>query len=109
MAGAFADLLVIPVLDDFHAKFPEIRIDLGVGDRPVDYLAENVDCALRGGAQADQTLIARRVAEIDMVACAAPSYLEAFGMPQHPLALASNHHCVNYFMAQTNRTIHFDI
>src|SRR5690606_24020425 len=108
MAGAFADLLVIPMLDDFHAKFPKIRIDLGVGDRPVDYLAENVDCALRAGAPSDQSLIARRVGEIDMVACAAPSYIEAFGIPKHPLELASTHHCVNYFMAQTNRTIPFD-
>ena len=48
MAGAFADWIVIPALCDFYQKFPDIRIDLGVGDRTVDYLAENVDCALRG-------------------------------------------------------------
>lgn len=108
MAGAFADLLVIPALGDFHAAYPDIRIDLGVGDRTVDYLAENVDCALRGGPPGDQSLIARRVAEIDVVACATPRYVEAFGMPQHPSELESLHHCVNYFLAQTNRTMPFE-
>jgi LysR family transcriptional regulator, regulator for bpeEF and oprC len=108
MAGAFADLLIIPALGDFHEKYPDIRIDLGVGDRTVDYLAENVDCALRGGAPGDQSLIARRIAEIDVVACAAPGYIEAFGAPQHPSDLETNHHCVNYFLAQTNRTMPFE-
>ncbi|WP_439629214.1 LysR family transcriptional regulator [Shinella sp.] len=108
MAGAFADLLVIPALGDFHDSYPDIHIDLGVGDRTVDYLAENVDCALRGGAPGDQSLIARRIAEIDVTTCAAPSYIETFGMPQHPSELESTHHCVNYFLAQTNRTMAFE-
>jgi LysR family transcriptional regulator for bpeEF and oprC len=107
MAGAFADLLIIPSLGDFHAKYPDIHIDLGVGDRTVDYLAENVDCALRGGEPGNQSLVARRVAEIDVIACAAPSYLAAFGTPQHPTELETSHHCVNYFLAQTNRTMPF--
>lgn len=108
MAGAFADLLVIPRLGDFHEKYPDIHIDLGVGDRTVDYLAENVDCALRGGAPGDQSLIARRIAEIDVLACAAPSYLAAFGAPEHPSDLGGAHHCVNYFLAQANRIMPFE-
>ncbi len=108
MAGAFADLLVIPALAQFHAQFPDIQIDLGVGDRTVDYLAENVDCALRAGALRDQSLIARKVGEMAIVACAAPRYLEEFGLPRHPTDLADRHHCVNYFLATTNRTMPFD-
>lgn len=108
MAGAFADWIVIPALDDFYARFPDIRVDLGVGDRPVDYLAENVDCALRGGVPPDQSLIARRVSEMALVTCAAPSYLEKHGTPLHPSELEESHHCVSYFMAQNNRTMTFD-
>lgn len=108
MAGAFADLLVLPALDDFHAKYPDIHIDLGVGDRTVDYLAENVDCALRSGEPGNQTLVARRVAEISVITCAAPRYIEAFGTPKHPLELETTHHCVNYFLAQTNRIVPFE-
>lgn len=108
MAGAFADGIVIPALHDFHARFPDIRVDLGVGDRPVDYLAENVDCALRAGVPADQSLIARRVTEVSVMTCAAPSYLERHGTPQHPSELEDAHHCVSYFMAQNNRAMTFD-
>ncbi len=108
MAGAFADLLIIPELGDFHEKYPDIHLDLGVGDRAVDYLAENVDCALRGGSPGSPSLIARRVGEMDLVTCAAPGYLAAFGRPQHPSELETNHHCVNYFLAQTNRIMPFE-
>lgn len=105
MAGAFADGLVIPALSDFNRKYPDISIDLGVGDRTVDYLAENVDCALRGGPPGDQSLIARRVAEVSMITCAAPAYLAQSGMPSHPAALEPDHHCVNYFMASSYRSL----
>jgi LysR family transcriptional regulator, regulator for bpeEF and oprC len=108
MAGAFADWIVIPALHDFHRKFPDIRVDLGVGDRTVDYLVENVDCALRAGVPSDQSLIARRVLEVSMLTCAAPSYLAQNGMPQHPSDLEKDHHCVSYFMAQNNRAMALD-
>lgn len=108
MAGAFADWLVIPALKDFHRRYPEIHIDLGVGDRTVDYLAENVDCALRGGPPGDQSLIARRVAEVAMLTCAAPDYLAQYGMPDHPAALEPGHRLVNYFMARSYRSLSLD-
>ena len=108
MSGAFADLLIIPELNDFHEKYPDINVDLGVGDRTVDYLAENVDCALRAGSPGNASLIARRVGEMGLVACAAPAYIERFGMPEHPSDLEAAHHCVNYFLAQINRIMPFE-
>jgi DNA-binding transcriptional LysR family regulator len=108
MAGAFADWIVVPALCDFYQKYPDIRVDLGVGDRTVDYLAENVDCALRGGTPADQSLIARRVSEIEMLTCAAPLYIEKFGVPTRPEELENDHYSVSYFRAQTNRTLPFE-
>jgi len=107
MSGAFADWFVLPALSDFYEKYPDISIDLGVGDRTVDYLLENVDCALRAGAPADQSLIARRVSEIGLTACAAASYLEKHGTPAHPRDLETGHHCVSYFYAQTGQTAPF--
>ncbi|MBB3316945.1 DNA-binding transcriptional LysR family regulator [Rhizobium sp. BK181] len=108
MAGAFADWIVVPALCDFYQKYPDIRVDLGVGDRTVDYLAENVDCALRGGTPADQSLIARRVSEVELVTCAAPLYIEKFGIPARPEELENDHYSVSYFRAQTNRTLPFE-
>jgi DNA-binding transcriptional LysR family regulator len=108
MAGAFADWIVVPALCDFYQKYPDIRIDLGVGDRTVDYLAENVDCALRAGTPADQSLIARRVSEVELITCASPLYLEKYGAPARPEELENDHYSVNYFRAQTNRTLPFE-
>ncbi|WP_111564102.1 LysR family transcriptional regulator [Rhizobium sp.] len=108
MAGAFADWIVVPALCDFYQKYPDIRIDLGVGDRTVDYLAENVDCALRAGTPADQSLIARRVSEVELITCASPLYIEKYGMPSRPEELENDHYSVSYFRAQTNRTLPFE-
>lgn len=103
MAGAFADLLVIPHLCEFHERYPLIKLDIGVGDRLVDYIAENVDCALRGGTPTDQSLIVRKVGEIAMQAYASPLYLEKNGEPAHPSDLNNGHRCVGYLQAPSGR------
>lgn len=103
MSGAIANLILIPTLCDFHNRYPDIQIDLGISDRPVDILGENVDCAIRSGEITDQSLIARRISAISLVSCAAPSYLERFGEPTHPLDLEQDHHIVSFFRAETGR------
>lgn len=106
MAGAFADLLVVPALCDFHTRYPQIQIDLGVGDRLVDYIAENVDCALRAGTPSDQSLIARKVSEMQMITCASPAYVERNGLPSEPEDLTRDHHfAVAYLQAQAGRIL----
>lgn len=105
MAGAFADLLVIPNLCDFYKRYPQIQLDIGVGDRLVDYIAENVDCALRGGTPTDQSLVARKVGEVKMRAYASPSYIEKFGMPTHPSELDRSHFSVGYLNATSGRVL----
>lgn len=105
MAGAFADLMVIPHLCDFHLRFPQIQIDLGVGDRLVDYMAENVDCALRAGTPSDQSLIARKVSSVDLITCAAPNYIERFGLPARPEDIESDHFAIGYLLPQAGRVL----
>ncbi|MDI7862087.1 LysR family transcriptional regulator [Rhizobiaceae bacterium n13] len=108
MAGAFAEEIVVPALGDFYKRYPDIRIDLGVGDRLVDYLAENVDCALRAGTPMDQSLIARKVVDLDMITCAAPAYIDRFGLPDHPEDLQSDHICVAYLRVQSSKPFPFE-
>ncbi|MDE1158371.1 MAG: LysR substrate-binding domain-containing protein [Neorhizobium sp.] len=108
MAGAFADLVVIPALCDFYQRYPQIRLDIGVGDRLVDYIAENVDCALRGGTPKDQSLIARKVGELRMQTYAAPRYIAKFGAPKHPSELETDHMSVGYLQAQSGRVLTMD-
>ncbi|SEJ24951.1 LysR family transcriptional regulator [Frateuria terrea] len=49
LSSALARLMVIPALPEFMARFPQIELDLGTGDRFVDLLREGVDCVLRVG------------------------------------------------------------
>jgi LysR family transcriptional regulator, regulator for bpeEF and oprC len=102
--GMLGRMVVIPALPEFRRRFPDIQIDLGVSDRPVDLIGENVDCVLRGGELTDQSLVARRVGEFRFVACATPGYLKASGTPAHPSDLEDGaHRIIGYFSSRTGR------
>ena len=102
-----ASEILIPALPAFFERYPDITLELGSTDRPVDLVEEGVDCAVRGGALFDTSLIARRVGVINFVTAAAPSYLARHGVPHHPDDLA-RHRCVNYFSAKTGRISNWD-
>ncbi|HEX2114594.1 MAG TPA: LysR family transcriptional regulator [Alphaproteobacteria bacterium] len=104
VSAALALLVIVPALPEFHARYPEIQLDLGVSDQPVDLIAENVDCVVRGGALADQSLIARRIGQLRFITAAAPSYLARHGEPRHPRDLEGDGHTVvGYFKAGSGR------
>jgi LysR family transcriptional regulator for bpeEF and oprC len=105
--SALARDMLIPALPDFFARYPDITLELGCSDRPVDLIEEGVDCAVRGGALGDSTLIARRIGALNFTTCAAPSYLARYGVPQHPRDLV-RHVCVNYFSAKTGKVYDWD-
>ncbi|AEG92062.1 LysR family transcriptional regulator [Ramlibacter tataouinensis] len=97
-----ARMILVPALPAFHARYPDIQIDMGVSDRLVDMIGENVDCVVRGGELTDQSLMARRVGDLQLRACAAPSYLERAGTPSHPRQLEDTHHRVVGFLWSRN-------
>jgi DNA-binding transcriptional LysR family regulator len=101
---ALASYILIPSLPEFHARYPDIQIDLGVSDRPVDMIAENVDCVVRAGKLTDQSLIARRIGSLQFITVAAPSYLQRFGEPQHPAELENGHRVVTFFQARSGHS-----
>jgi len=102
--SAVANFILIPAMDDFCARYPDIQVDIGVSDRPVDLIGENVDCVLRAGAVTDPSLVARRIGDIRSVLCASAAYLKRFGMPQHPSDLEGDRHRVlTYFASGRER------
>jgi LysR family transcriptional regulator for bpeEF and oprC len=107
ISSGLANSILIPALPDFFARFPDIMLELGCSDRPVDLIEEGVDCAVRGGALPDSGLIARRIGVMHFTTCAATSYLQRRGRPQHPNELAQ-HQCVNYFSAKTGKIYEWD-
>lgn len=105
MGSTMATMLVLPALPDFQRRYPELQLDIGVSDRPVDLLGDRVDCVIRGGALNDPSLIARRLGSLKFVTCATPGYLATHGTPSHPTDLETNHQMVRYFFAGTNRRL----
>lgn len=101
-----ASLILMPALPAFHARYPDIQIDMGVSDRMVDIIGENVDCVVRGGELTDQSLMARRVGDLQLGVYAAPSYLERLGTPTHPQDLEdSAHRIVGFLWARTGKAL----
>jgi len=93
-----ARMILVPALPAFHARYPDIQLDMGVSDRMVDLIGENVDCVLRGGELTDQSLMARRVGDLQLGVYAAPPYLARAGTPAHPRELEDTHHRIVGFL-----------
>ncbi|RJF87191.1 LysR family transcriptional regulator [Oleomonas cavernae] len=79
--GTLARHFLLPGLPAFLAEYPEIELSISEGERWVDVIREGVDCALRWGTLPDSDLVARRVGVLDRLTCAAPAYIERFGLP----------------------------
>ena len=97
--GTLARHFLLPGLPAFLARYPDIRLHLGEGDRLVDLVREGVDCVLRVGDLKDSAMIARRVGLLEEVSCAAPAYLERHGAPTTPDALAADGHVMIGFVS----------
>lgn len=100
-------LILIPRLCEFHSRYPEVDLVIGMGDRQVDLVREAVDCVIRVGELQDSTLVARRIGTFKAVTCAAPDYLDRYGVPA-TIDDLSNHLAVHYFSSRTGRTIDWD-
>lgn len=105
IGSSLANLVIIPALPQFRARYPDLELLLGVSDRPADLIGDGVDCVIRGGALSDSSLIGRHLYNADFVTCATPDYLYSFGTPLHPKELELNHHTIRYFFPHTGKTL----
>ena len=103
VGSSVASQIIIPALPDFYRRYPDIQLDLGVGDRPVDLVGDNIDCVIRAGELTEQSLVARRIANLPLVGVATPAYLAQHGTPAHPLELEEKHTVINFFSPRTGR------
>jgi len=107
VGGSTARDVLVPMLPEFMARYPDIRIDLSVSDRTVDLVGDNVDCVIRGGAMVSSSLIARHLGEAVLITCASPGYLKQFGVPAYPDELKNGHRLVAYVSSDTGRPVPF--
>jgi DNA-binding transcriptional LysR family regulator len=79
----------------FGAAYPEITVELFTSDRMVDLVEEGFDMAIRFNHARDSSLIVRRLGQFRVVACGAPAYFAARGIPREPADL-HEHNCLAY-------------
>ncbi|WP_199525622.1 MULTISPECIES: LysR family transcriptional regulator [unclassified Herbaspirillum] len=79
-----ARLRVLPVINQFLALYPEIRIRLVQSDRIIDLIDVHADVAIRVGKLRDSSLVATRVGALRVVTVASPALLDKHGRPETP-------------------------
>ena len=86
-------LLIAPLLPEFLRRHQSVSVELVLVDRAVDMVEEDIHASLRVGHLPDSQLVARKLADIQMIVCASPSYLKRFALPLSPSDL-SRHDCL---------------
>ncbi|TDJ75398.1 LysR family transcriptional regulator [Pseudomonas putida] len=105
-----ARMLLIPALPTFFTRFPEIQLTVGVSDRIVDIIGENIDCVVRGGEITDQSLVARHIGDLQLGMYATPGYVQRFGMPTHPRELEEERHkTIGFLWSRTGKALPFSM
>lgn len=92
-SAAFGRHVLAPRLPAFRAMYPLLAIELLTTDRSVDHVIESVDISIRIREQLEDGLVAKRIARVPSIFCAAPDYLAKAGIPVNPEDLA-HHECL---------------
>jgi LysR family transcriptional regulator for bpeEF and oprC len=107
IAGSIGRQIVLPTLKDFHERFPDVELLIGLGNGNVDLIQDGVDCAIRAGNLQSSRLVARRIGTLKSVVCASPAYLARHGEPTS-LDELSRHQAVGIVCERTGRPQEWD-
>ncbi|AEG01920.1 LysR family transcriptional regulator [Methylomonas methanica] len=80
----FGRLYVMPGIVEYLRRYPAVEVNALFVDRVVNMLEEGADVAVRIAELPDSSYRALRVGSVRRVLCAAPDYLDTYGIPQTP-------------------------
>jgi LysR family transcriptional regulator for bpeEF and oprC len=100
--GVLANLVLVPHLDEFFARYPDLKLELTINGKPIDLLKEGVDVVIRVGDTVDDTMVARRIGVLKLALFASPRYLKQHGTPL-TLDDLRQHKVINYLSGRTGR------
>lgn len=95
VAFTYGQLVIVPLLSDFLARYPEILVDISLSDTVIDLTEGRADVAVRVGPLADSGLMARRLGGSTRTIIASPAYLARHGTPEAPEDLLA-HNCLGF-------------
>lgn len=91
---------ILPHLPAFLARYPQLDLQIGQGDRLVDLVREGIDCVIRSGEPGDSGMIQRRLGTIAEITVASPAYIASHGVPATLDAL-DGHRMVAFVSSRT--------
>ena len=92
---AFGRQVLMPLIPAFTRRFPLVSIEIILSDSSLDHVTEDIDVSIRFREQLEPGLVARKIATVPVLYCAAPDYLQRKGVPQTPEELSA-HDCLMY-------------
>lgn len=101
-APAHGRLCITPLLPTFFRRYPDVKIELSVSERPVDLIGDGIDIAVRHGGLIDSTLIVRPLTSTDFLLVASSDYLARAGTPADLDGLEA-HDCIVFARGQERR------
>ena len=104
---SFAMIVIAPLLPEFTARYPDLRLEVVVSNRYPDLLENGIDVAIRNREfESDSAITVRRLAETKRVLAASPQYLQQHGTPRTPDELAK-HRLLIYNLANQPHLLRF--
>ncbi|MBZ9992854.1 LysR family transcriptional regulator [Mesorhizobium sp. BH1-1-4] len=97
----FARMVLAPRIGEFLARYPALSLDLTTSNYREEMMS-GADVAVRFGPPDESSLIARKLLDVPVLTCAAPSYLDRHGIPATPHDLM-HHDCILFRDPQTGR------
>ncbi len=95
---------LLPLLPKFRALYPQVRVDVHISNRNIDFVDEGYDLAIRAREPVDSSFVARKLEDAELVVVASQAYLARAGVPESLAALV-DHDCINFVLPSTGRTV----
>jgi len=89
-----------PIIGQYLARYPEVRIELSANAQVVDLIEERFDVGIRMGRLEDSSLVAKVLGVLEAIVVATPSYLKKRGRPKSPGDL-KKHDCLLFGRSRT--------
>ncbi|MGF1699240.1 LysR substrate-binding domain-containing protein [Photobacterium makurazakiensis] len=89
----YGEQYVMPLVADFMLQYPEIEVMMDLTNRQIDLVEGGFDLAIRLGKLSSSSMMAKKLTARTQYTCAAPAYLEKYGIP-HSLSELRHHNCL---------------
>jgi DNA-binding transcriptional LysR family regulator len=100
----YAHHRLFPLLPRFMTAYPQVRVEISVCNRNIDFVEDGFDLAIRLGTPQDSRLVARKLEDATLGVFAAPSYIEQHGTPRNINDL-KQHACIQFVLPSTGRAL----